>query len=83
MILGPLGDKGPRLGLAVTRRLGKAVRRNRVKRLLREFFRRHKRELPARDLVIMAKPGAKALSYQQVTMELGRLLGLREKEGQP
>jgi ribonuclease P protein component len=75
-----MGEPGPRLGLAVTRRLGKAVKRNRVKRLLREFFRRHKSKLPPRDLVIMAKPGANALSYQQVTMELGRLLGLREKD---
>jgi ribonuclease P protein component len=83
VILGPLGDKGPRLGLAVTKRLGKAVQRNRVKRLLREFFRRHKSKLPSRDLVIMAKPGTNALSYLEVTKELGRLLGLREKEGQP
>ena len=34
-----------RLGLVVTRRMGKAVRRNRVKRLLREVFRRNKMRL--------------------------------------
>ncbi len=65
---------GPRLGLVVTRRFGKAVRRNRMKRLLREFFRRHKTRLPSRDLVIMAKKGAEALNYDQVAEELGRLL---------
>jgi ribonuclease P protein component len=64
----------PRLGLVVTRRLGKAVQRHRVKRLLREFFRRHKTGLPAVDLVIMAKKGAAALGYHQVEEELGRLL---------
>lgn len=64
----------PRLGLVVTRRYGKAVRRNRMKRLLREFFRRHKGLLPPRDLVIMAKKGAEALTYGQVEEELGRLL---------
>ncbi len=63
-----------RLGLVVTRRLGKAARRNRVKRLLREFFRRHKRELPPRDLVILAKKGAAELSYQEVEAELSRVL---------
>jgi ribonuclease P protein component len=64
----------PRLGLVVTRRFGKAVRRNRMKRLLREFFRRHKALLPPQDLVIMAKPGAAALNYWRVAEELGGLL---------
>jgi ribonuclease P protein component len=72
--LAPPAAEGPRLGLVVTRRLGKAVQRNRVKRLLREFFRRHRAHLPAVDLVIMAKKGAAALGYQQVEEELGRLL---------
>ncbi len=58
----------------VTRRFGKAARRTRMKRLLREFFRRHKRLLPCRDLVIMAKKGAEALTFSQVEEELGRLL---------
>ena len=65
---------GPRLGLVVTRRFGKAARRNRMKRLLREFFRRHKGRLPSRDLVIMAKKGAELLTYDQIVEELGRLL---------
>ena len=72
--LAPMAEGYPRLGLVVTRRLGKAVRRNRVKRLLREFFRRHQTGLPAFDLVIMAKKGAPALAYHQVEEELGRLL---------
>lgn len=79
VIIAPAGGKSARLGLVVTRRLGKAVRRNRVKRLLREFFRRHKNLLPPQDLIIMAKKGASALSYQQVQEELGRLLFARVK----
>jgi ribonuclease P protein component len=75
-----MADAGPRLGLVVTRRLGKAVRRNRVKRLLREFFRRQKKAMPPQDLIIMAKKGANILSYQQVEAELGRLLLSRVKE---
>jgi ribonuclease P protein component len=65
---------GPRLGLVVSRRFGKAVRRNRMKRRLREFFRRHKGHLPLRDLVILAKKEAEALSFRQLEEELGRLL---------
>jgi len=72
--LAPGAALSPRLGLVVARRLGKAVRRNRVKRLLREFFRRHRNQLPPKDLIIMAKKGAAALSYHQVQEELGRLL---------
>jgi len=65
----------------VTRRFGKAARRNRMKRLLREFFRRHQDLLPCRDLVIMAKKGAEILTYDQIVEELGRLLLAPAKGG--
>jgi ribonuclease P protein component len=78
--LAPMAEGHPRLGLVATRRLGKAVQRNRVKRLLREFFRRHQTGLPAFDLVIMAKKGASALEYHQVEEELGRLLFSRARQ---
>jgi len=80
LVLAPGAAGLPRLGLVVTRRLGKAVQRNRVKRLLREFFRRHKAALPDVDLVIMAKKGAAALEYAQVEAELGRLLLSRTRK---
>jgi ribonuclease P protein component len=75
----PPAAEGPRLGLVVTKRLGNAVERNRVKRLLREFFRRHHTQFSAVDLVIMAKKGAAALGYHQVEEELGRLLLARAR----
>jgi ribonuclease P protein component len=46
----------PRLGLAVGKATGDAVRRNRVKRLLREAFRLRRADLPAGfDLVVVPK----------------------------
>jgi ribonuclease P protein component len=48
-----------RLGLAVgVRAAGNAVRRNRVKRIIRETYRANQQELPPVDLVVNAKPGA-------------------------
>lgn len=45
-----------RLGITVTRKIGGAVRRNRVKRVLREIFRHHRDELrPPVDLVVNAR----------------------------
>jgi len=67
------------LGLVAGRKVGKACRRNRVKRLLREFFRRHKEFLPPGDIIIMAKKGAPDLTYAQVQDELAKILLSRTK----
>ena len=71
--VGPLS----RLGVTVSKRVGNAVVRNRVKRLLREVFRRHRLKIqPSRDLVVIAKPGAETLTYAQAATELARALDL-------
>lgn len=44
-----------RLGLAVTKKCGNAVQRNRIKRVLRAFFRLHQHEMPAMDIVVTPK----------------------------
>lgn len=60
-----------RLGVTVSKRVGTAVVRNRVKRLLREAFRHHKALfMPTLDVVAIARPQANSVALSQVQAEL-------------
>ena len=67
---------GPRLGLSVSRRVGGAVDRTRVKRVLREAFWEEAERLPeGADYVVVARPDAKALAEREGTGGVRRALG--------
>lgn len=68
------GTERARLGITASRKLGNAVARNRVKRLVREYFRLCKDQFIAADFNFIAKKGADKLTYQEVSQELQKAL---------
>ena len=59
-------DEGPRLGVSVSRKVGGAVERTRVKRVLREAFWAEAERLPAgSDYVVVARPDARELDERE------------------
>jgi ribonuclease P protein component len=64
----------PRLGLSVAvRTAGGGVARNRIRRIIRESFRLHQHEIPAVDLVVSMRPGARTAARAELRASLAAL----------
>ncbi len=64
-----------RIGISAPARVANAVKRNRIKRLIREFFRLNKDALPSSvDVLVTAKKDSSENTYAQTETELKRLL---------
>ncbi len=59
-----------RLGISVSKKVGNACLRNRVKRQIREFFRLNKKSFPIGDIVFVAKPKISSLDNSAIRREI-------------
>jgi ribonuclease P protein component len=67
----------PRLGMSVSRKVGTAVRRNRIRRLVRESFRLLQHDLPqGYDLVVVVRPHEPLILAEYQKLLTGMLVRL-------
>ncbi|MET3110829.1 ribonuclease P protein component [Salinicoccus halitifaciens] len=63
-----------RLGISVSKRLGNAVKRNKIKRRIRAFFQQHKDELKPKEYIVIARNPVSDMDYHQMEKSLLHVL---------
>ena len=72
-----------RLGITVTRKVGGAVRRNKIKRLIREYFRCHRHLISGTwDINVVVKREAADLSSQEIFSSLQNIFERISRRGE-
>ncbi|MBT3181507.1 MAG: ribonuclease P protein component [Deltaproteobacteria bacterium] len=74
LVVSCLPGRTRRLGIVVSRKVGNAVQRNRLKRITREFFRIKRKTFPSGDNVVIMSHAASRLDNAQVRAELSKTL---------
>ena len=75
IVVAPKKYRNAKIGLVVTKKIGKSVVRNHVKRLIRESLREHLSLIsPALDLIIVARQGVESATYQEINKTILELL---------
>ncbi|KAA1039513.1 ribonuclease P protein component [Macrococcus equipercicus] len=65
-----------RLGISVSKKLGNAVVRNRIKRSIRESFTKHKHDIVPADFIVIARKPANDMSVEEINSSLEHVMKL-------
>ncbi|WP_414045388.1 ribonuclease P protein component [Macrococcus equi] len=63
-----------RLGISVSKKIGNAVTRNRIKRAIRESFTRHKDDIIKDDFIIIARNPSKDMTVEEIHKSLEHVM---------
>ncbi|MBN2029128.1 ribonuclease P protein component [bacterium] len=67
-------SKARQIGFTVPRRFGKAVRRNHIKRLMREIYRKHRQEIGHFQIVVLANKEADSAGLPELESEFQQFI---------
>lgn len=63
-----------RLGISVSKKLGKAFERNKIKRYIRESFKTRKELVKSYDIIVIVRPGAKDMPFLEFGNSIDHVL---------